>query len=224
MSNSQQTIKDNSAARVSAKPQHNIRVVKIGGSLLDLPDLSTRLSSWLNRQVPMPTVWIVGGGIAVDALRENICESLADQESMHWAAINIMSSNVKSVWQFQFPDWILVNELEVLKRALLETSRKQSPQASNILFDCSHWLQSNSYLPRTWDVTSDSIAVALAGAIKACEVVLLKSVEVDQGKTIASLVDSGIVDAYFETALENLRKKANGQRRLDIRFENARAF
>ena len=82
MTNSQQTIKDNSAARVSAKPQHNIRVVKIGGSLLDLPDLSTRLSSWLNRQAPMPTVWIVGGGMAVDALRENICESLADQESI----------------------------------------------------------------------------------------------------------------------------------------------
>ena len=216
-------MKDNSA-RVSVNPCHNTRVVKIGGSLLNLPDLSTRLSSWLNSQGPMPTVWIVGGGKAVDAIRENVCESLADQESMHWAAIKIMSSNVKSIRQFQFPDWILVNELKVLKRTLRETSIKESHQGSNILFDCSNWLRSNSCLPRTWDVTSDSIAVALAGEIEACEVVLLKSVEVEQGKTIASLVDCGVVDAYFETALENSRKKANGQRRLDVRFENARAF
>ena len=47
----------------------SLRVLKLGGSLLDLPELDLRLDRWLDRQQLAANVMIVGGGALADAIR-----------------------------------------------------------------------------------------------------------------------------------------------------------
>jgi hypothetical protein len=46
------------------------RVVKLGGSLLDLPHLAPRLQSWLGGEPDKLTLLLVGGGEFVEAMRQ----------------------------------------------------------------------------------------------------------------------------------------------------------
>jgi hypothetical protein len=54
----------------------------------------------------------------------------------------------------------------------------------------SRWMRSADVLPHTWEVTSDSIAAYVAGALDAAQLILIKSST--SGQT---------TDAYFTTAL-----------------------
>ena len=179
------------------------RVVKIGGSLLDLPDLEERVLAWLETQTPMHTVWVVGGGAEVDTLREFDREHSADQDAMHWAAIEVMSHNttlIKRKFPATFKSLVEIGPLGELLTG---------PTNANVFFDCTTWLQSNRSLPRTWDVTSDAIAVSLAGELRACEIILLKSVGSAQEEPISKLTQQGVIDGFMETALAETRKQSN---------------
>jgi hypothetical protein len=54
----------------------------------------------------------------------------------------------------------------------------------------SRWMRSADVLPHTWEVTSDSIAAFVAGALGAAQLILIKPSTT--GETM---------DAYFSTAL-----------------------
>src|SRR4051812_13757164 len=68
-------------------------VVKVGGSLYDLPDLGPRLRGWL-RTLPAPAVLIVpGGGMAADVIRRlDQCHHLG-VKTAHWLALRAMTLN-----------------------------------------------------------------------------------------------------------------------------------
>ena len=53
-------------------PEHPARVVKLGGSLLTLPDLSYRLREWIAVQTPKTNIIIVGGGRVVDEVQHAV--------------------------------------------------------------------------------------------------------------------------------------------------------
>jgi aspartokinase-like uncharacterized kinase len=55
-------------------------------------------------------------------------------------------------------------------------------------------------LPRSWEVTSDSITAWLAPRVNAAEVVLLKSEDLPAGG-LAAAVDNGALDPYFPKLL-----------------------
>ena len=61
-------------------------------------------------------------------------------------------------------------------------------------------------LPRTWDVTSDSIAARLAEFVSADELVLLKSTLPLEAAEQHDRSDCGIVDRYFRIASARVRK------------------
>jgi hypothetical protein len=54
----------------------------------------------------------------------------------------------------------------------------------------SRWMRSADVLPHTWDVTSDSIAAFVAGALEAARVILIKPTG-----------EANAVDPYFRLAL-----------------------
>ena len=56
-----------------------IRVVKVGGSLLDLPQLPQKLRMWLAAQSPAHNVLVVGGGPLVEQVRTWHAETGIDE-------------------------------------------------------------------------------------------------------------------------------------------------
>ena len=68
-------------------------VVKLGGSLLDLPDLMNRLKALTEQLSPAPVLVITGGGVAADLVRTLDQRFGLTPEQAHWTAIAAMSFN-----------------------------------------------------------------------------------------------------------------------------------
>ena len=136
-----------------ADKQRLLRVVKLGGSLLELNDLNSRIEKWLSRQKPAVTIWIVGGGKLVEAIRrQNTC-SPVNAEDIHWSCIGKMDENAALLASW-FPAWIRFEGSD--------DDEVDDPCLNQILSSL-NWTQKHaSHLPKTWDVTSDSIAATFA--------------------------------------------------------------
>jgi aspartokinase-like uncharacterized kinase len=143
-----------------------IRVVKLGGSLLEFDRTPDQLRRWLSRQTPMRTVWIVGGGRLVDEIRQREPSENLDAMDVHTTCIELMDVNSIRVSNW-FPTWQATDNLDELAQQRLPV---------NWLLSCSDWVKRNArHLPASWDVTSDSIAATIANELEATELVLLKS-------------------------------------------------
>jgi aspartokinase-like uncharacterized kinase len=157
---------------LTAGPTGRARVVKVGGSLFDWPQLPQALTTWLDAQPPATNYLLAGGGQWVDALRRAANTFQLSETFCHEAAIDLMTSSaavLRELLREYTGDFEVINARQFLCEAKVE-------------------------LPASWEVTSDSIAATIAEALKADELVLLKS-------TSAS---AQIVDSYFATAAANL--------------------
>lgn len=181
---------------VSAIPRH---VLKLGGSLLDRPDLLPRIRQWLARQAPAERWLIVGGGELADSIRRADRLHGLGEEASHWLCARAMAIHAEMV------------------KALLPESRwcasvrsllNQVAKPSLVIIDPWTFLHdeepdmSASPLPASWDVTSDSIAARLANLVGAAELTLLKSALPKEGNSIDEAVEAGYVDRYFPQALD----------------------
>lgn len=175
-----------------------VRVVKLGGSLLEWPELAVRLRAWLAVQPPAVNVMIVGGGALVDKLRELDAASAFAPETSHWLAIRAMSITAAAVARL-IPEARLVEAIEQLEFS--ESGSLQILDAQQFL---SQEHGSADALPASWDVTSDSIAARVATIMGASELVLLKSSLPSDATNLESLARSGYVDAYFPRAAKSL--------------------
>jgi aspartokinase-like uncharacterized kinase len=159
-----------------------LRVIKLGGSLLDWPELPVRFTHWLSEQTPMTSILIVGGGVVADWIRDADRIHAVGQEHSHWLCIRALQLQSELVAR--------------LLNAPLVTTPSESAGPLQIL-DPWAWLTvwesdpTRERLPHTWAVTTDSIAAFVAIQINADELVLLKSCAVDEPE--------GIVDEYFGT-------------------------
>ena len=164
------------------------RVVKIGGSLLELPDLAARFHRWHSARDDCHDVCLVGGGAAVDELRGHAL----DDVTAHWAAIDIMHRNALQ----------LATELDIPVTTFDRLPRVPQPGAT--MLDVVNFMReveprcSGTRLPATWDVTSDAIAGRMAVVLGANELVLLKSRPASH-KTddLESLATDGLIDAFL---------------------------
>lgn len=178
-----------------------VRVVKLGGSLLDWPLWVERFRSWLAAQPPARTVLIAGGGAAADEVRRRDRDDKLDPSTAHWLAIDAMHANT-----------IVVRRLLPEAIAIDRWADLQSPPnaASLVAFSPRDFLRSvepraaGAILPHSWDATSDSIAARLAtvlgaeGPKEAAELVLLKSASPPLGaNTLERLAAAGFVDRCF---------------------------
>lgn len=167
---------------------HFLRVVKVGGSLLPLPDLAKRLLAWLDQQTPATNVLLVGGGKAVDQIRSKSVTRNLDERVVHWKCIDIMSTTASELSK-QMPDIRVQTHIPF-------------PPNRTVIFSCAAVLKSiepllpGTRLPESWDVTSDSIAARLAICLDADELVLLKSADPPTGD-LQELSDLGYIDKFF---------------------------
>jgi 5-(aminomethyl)-3-furanmethanol phosphate kinase len=185
-----------------------VRVIKLGGSLFEFPDLLRVFLQWLEAQPPRVNVIVPGGGAAADAVREADRRTRLDPEEAHWLAVGAMSQ-MGNWLAGLLPEAKLVDSLEAITGAL-----PQAPNGTNqlLIVDAEPLMRSApaqfgpESLPYSWDVTSDSIAARLAEVLAADELVLLKSclpgIDVHSWKEAAQ---SGYVDRHFPLVADRVR-------------------
>lgn len=177
------------------------RVVKLGGSLLDLPDLAGRLRRWLAAQPTLPTLLLVGGGRLADVVRDYDRLHHLGEEAAHWLAVQTMSLNAALL-------------AALSPESQLRSSLDSSPPADGapLIFDPYDFLRRiepdlpGEPLGRHWGVTSDSIAARLTAACEADELVLLKSALPAALEDIVSGKSHGYVDACFAKACHGVAR------------------
>lgn len=143
-------------------------VLKIGGSLGHCRDLSG-LVSGLAKLGPRHKILVVpGGGVFADAIRDYDRRFGIDESASHWMAILAMDQ-YGHLLSSLIPNSEIVQGLADARKVLAE-GRVPVLLTYNLLFQ-------TDALPRSWDVTSDTIAAWAAGLAGAQQLILLKSVD-----------------------------------------------
>ena len=178
-------------------------IYKVGGSLLDLPDLAFRLRAVIDQNSDSRPVLVLGGGRTADVVREWDRIHHLDCESSHWLALDAMRLN-ESLLQRLLPDSVIVITRQ-------QTQSAWESSAIPILSACEFLrveeATSRFPLAHSWDVTSDSIAAWTALQWPADGLVLLKSVPPpDDFNTIVegASIKTNFVDPYFPRLASNL--------------------
>ncbi|MBS0208452.1 MAG: hypothetical protein JSS27_05805 [Planctomycetes bacterium] len=175
------------------------RVVKLGGSLFDLPQLAGVWQAWHARQTPARTVLVIGGGEVVDRLREVDRAHPCDGTDMHWLCVAAMAINSRR--------W--ARELGAAFTSPSEVRQCAGPALLVIDPWAFLWEVDQSAakpLPASWDVTSDSIAARVADWLMADELALAKSCLPRPPATLVALAEQNYVDRHFPRAAANLQR------------------
>jgi aspartokinase-like uncharacterized kinase len=173
-------------------------VVKVGGSLFDLPDLGRRLQDWLTAQATRAILLVPGGGPAADVIRQYDRLHGLGEERAHWLALMALALNARLL------SGLLPQAVVVPHTRALETLWQQGkiPVLDLYAFAEADEGQPGS-LPHSWAVTSDSLAARVARAAGARELILLKSTALPAGMDWAEAGRRGLVDAYFAEMVGN---------------------
>jgi aspartokinase-like uncharacterized kinase len=159
-------------------------VVKVGGAVLHVPAALDRLAATLDTMEPLPRMLIVpGGGPFADAVRAVGARAALPDDAAHWMAILGMDQYAHLLAARVRRARLAEREVDV-RRALGE---RRLPVLAPY-----RWLRHADPLPHSWDVTSDSIAAWLAGALGARRLVLVKP---------AAMPLTDAVDRHFPCAL-----------------------
>jgi aspartokinase-like uncharacterized kinase len=171
------------AERMMGSPAGAVTVIKIGGGLTWVPGALDRVClavGHVSREWPI--VVVPGGGPFADGVREFDRRVGVSSDVAHWMAILAMDQYAH-VLASRIPGAVLVDEPGCIRQGL-------SPAGAVVLAP-SRWMRSTDVLPHTWDVTSDSIAAFVAGALDARLLILIKP----------DSAPSDHVDPYFLTTL-----------------------
>jgi aspartokinase-like uncharacterized kinase len=171
-----------------------IVVVKVGGSLFDLPDLGLRLRVWLERRGAARVLLVPGGGPSANVVRTLDRVHTLGEEISHWLAIRALTLNAHFLHAL-LPDAALVGELLDVRgsHALSILDPYPFAEADEGRPGC---------LPHRWEVTSDAIAARVAVVAGARQLILLKSVAVPDGMGWDEAGQRGLVDRWFARVLE----------------------
>jgi len=177
-------------------------VIKLGGSLLDLPDLPARLKNYLADFSRPRKVLLTGGGEVVEQIRRWDRAYALGEEPSHWIALRALTISAL-VLERIVPELRYVELASELPQAWAD-GRVPLLDAYRFIKDIDEY--SRDPLPRRWRVTSDSIAARMAAVLGAAEVILLKSVTPPDGMTVAEAANEGIVDPHFPVAAQGVQR------------------
>jgi aspartokinase-like uncharacterized kinase len=178
-----------------------ITVVKVGGSLFDLPDLGIRLQTWLAAERPsdvFDVLLIPGGGPTTDAVRELDRIHGLGEEKSHWLALRALSLSAHFLASL-LPSARVLDDLSQCRRAWKEGTIP--------ILDVHQFARADErharHLPHAWAVSSDALAARVAVVIQARELVLLKSTSIPTGLDWTEAGRLGLVDEMFAEVLRD---------------------
>jgi aspartokinase-like uncharacterized kinase len=159
-------------------------VVKVGGGLLKhRADLDRVLAAVVDMSRHRRLVIVPGGGPFADAVRV-IDDALDLPDGVaHWMAIRAMDEYAHLITDLVPECSLAVDALQIESALMVGFIPVLAPY---------RWLRDADPLPHSWDVTSDSIAAWVAGAVGAHRLVLIKP---------SGASGPDLVDAYFQRAL-----------------------
>ncbi len=182
-----------------------MRIVKIGGSLLQYERLAVALRCWLSQQPASNNVLIAGGGAMVDAIRLVDARQSLGEVACHWLSIQAMGIAARCVVE-RLPELPLVTRADCVGRS----DSAVHGQRSACVLDVEHFLRhvepaaAGTRLEPTWRVSSDSIAARLASVLHARELVLLKSALPPKGYCLRRAPSSDYVDPFLVELVDSL--------------------
>ena len=190
-----------------------LRVTKLGGSLLSQPRLRDRIDRWLASEPEAMTLMVVGGGPPVDTIRDLARLYPYDQEFLHWLCIDLLDISYRLL-SAQLPDWTQVRSASSLESMLRDRDREPATVVKGLVSVSAFYARATEsqlpvQLPRSWDTTSDSLAALLARVTRADELVLFKSCSLTippprSRDDWEELAKRGIVDSAFPAIIEGL--------------------
>lgn len=163
-------------------------VIKIGGSLLGSPELERWLALFAKFSDGQIII-VPGGGVFADAVRDAQKLSRISDACAHRLAVLAMDQYGLLLAEMN-PDLAIARtEMEIDERTW---------QHRCIIWLPSQMVLADDSIPKTWDVTSDSIAAWLAQKINAQHLVLVKSDKPDDSTLNLRLMTStGMLDQAF---------------------------
>jgi 5-(aminomethyl)-3-furanmethanol phosphate kinase len=175
-------------------------VVKVGGSLFDLPDLATRLRRWLAAEWSSTNgiLLLPGGGPAVDVVRALDRWHKLGEEASHWLALRALTLNAHFLTSL-LPSACAIDSLSELPHIW---------DKGNIPILNAHEFaradeDNPGRLPHTWAVTSDAVAARVAIVTHARHLVLLKSATIPPDVDWREAGQRGLVDEMFAEVLRH---------------------
>ena len=182
--------------------------MKIGGSLLKYPVELSRLCNLLaDLSGELDLLLVPGGGIFADTVRDVYTRFKLPENIAHQMAVLAMDQYGILIQSLAQGTSQIVENIEDSKKCF-EEHKIAVLQVSNIM-------KSEKYLPKSWSVTSDSIAALMAQLIVAKRLLLVKSIDGltkrESGKlldrvstnSLDSDVKAGSVDGYFPNVLKS---------------------
>lgn len=174
-----------------------IVVVKVGGSLYDLPDLGPRLQRWLAAWTHEANIVLVpGGGPTTDVIRDLDRRHALGEETSHWLALRTLSLNAHFLAAL-LTSACVAADVAACRRAW---EQKQLP-----ILDAHEFARADEsnagHLPHSWHVTSDALAARVAVVVRARQLVLLKSTTIPAGMDWEEASRRAWVDEMFATVL-----------------------
>jgi probable H4MPT-linked C1 transfer pathway protein len=159
-------------------------VMKLGGSVLAHPQRFESTLRTIEGIAREGGVLIVpGGGLFADAVREADRRFQPGDSAAHWMAVLAMDQHAHLI------------AARLLRGMVVTTAREAiaAIEAGSIpVLAPYQWLRDADPLPHSWEVTSDSIAAWVAGALGATRLVLVKP---------PGAAGGNLVDGYFSRAL-----------------------
>jgi aspartokinase-like uncharacterized kinase len=141
-------------------------VVKVGGAIIrDAGILADVLASVTTLAGRRPILVVPGGGEFADQVRSAQQRIAFSDDAAHWMALLAMDQAAELLAD-RLPHARVVDDGAGANAAL-------AVGLCPVLAP-SRWMRAADVLPHSWDVTSDSVAAFVAGAIDAVELVLVK--------------------------------------------------
>jgi aspartokinase-like uncharacterized kinase len=158
-------------------------VVKVGGAVCREPSMRRRALTAVGRLAGTQRILVLpGGGVFADEVRVAQGTRGFSDDAAHWLAILAMDRLAR----------VIAAELEGAQLITLRSEAAPVLDAGRVPVLAPHaWMRAADPLPHSWDITSDSVAAFIAGALGADELILLKPVD----GPVDALVDRGFAAA-----------------------------